>query len=236
MNFLAGLILGEVDDRIHSVMTRYGRGTFAGPAAEASESGKRLKIAGSYLYVPALGHLLADRCESDLSLQGNIVSKVDIAEEIEARGLQVLDAKKRGGYKYKVSGEVSPPQLHNLHDELYEAALLLKVKAKGFSLTTGSSVPKSNKFSDPSFSKLTIPSSEGARLAVVDALVPGVEPVDFESFSVSHTIQVTELVVPEEVSGQSASMMRLAARRRGILSRSLTVDGKTTEASFDFLA
>ena len=236
MNFLFSLISGQPDDRVHSVMVRYGRGLYEGPAANASVSGKKIKVSGSYLYVPILAKLLADQCEHDLSVQGMIISKTELTEEIEDHGLEILEVKKRGGFKYKVAGNLLPSEFKALYEDLWEAAVLTKAKAKGVAFSPAAKIPKPNKFSDASFCKLTMPSSEETQLATFKAIVPGIEASRFDDISVTHKLQIDEVIVPQGLSGKSASVLRLLAKRKGTLSRNLVIDGKSTEADFKFLA
>jgi hypothetical protein len=236
MNFISGIVEGSADERVHSILTRYGRGTFGGPAAEAEVSGRRLKVSASYLFVPILGGVLAGSCREDLTVSGVIVSKVDTAEAIEDHGLEILDVKKRGGFKYKVGGTLSPDELAALYDGLPEAAVLVKAKAKGRSLGVGSSIPKPKKFSESGFCKLVLPAGNDNMLAILRSLAPGYQGTSFESISVSYTIRVDDLVVPEGASDRPASDVRLAAKRKGIMTRELVVDGERSEDNFEFCA
>jgi hypothetical protein len=236
MNFLLSLLSGHADDPTHSVIARYGRGAFQGPAAEASVSGSRLKVSGSYLYLPVLGQLLADRCEADLAVQGTVVSKADIEPQLKTHGLEVIEAKKRGGFKYRVEGNLSGSQLRRLYEDLWEPAVLLKAKSTGFLLTASQSVPKPNGFSDPSFCSLTMPASDENLMAAFRCVVPGAEATRFGSLSVTHTIKIDDIVVPTELAGKPASMVRLMAKRKGVLTRQLTVDGRSVETQHEFVA
>jgi hypothetical protein len=236
MNLLAGLIQGQVDERIHSLMTRYGRGTFEGPASDSVVSGKKLVTSGSYLYVPMLGQLLATICQDDLAVKGLVVSKTDITEELQEHGLDVLDIKKRGGYKLKVEGDLPPAALFDVYEDLWDAAVLLKARAPKMSLSTGSSVPKPKKASDPTFAKLTLPNTDEVQASTVETLVQGIGARSFENLSVRHTIRIEELIIPEEAAGKPASVLRMAAKRRGVLERQVTLDGEKTEEEFEILA
>jgi hypothetical protein len=236
MNLLAGLIQGQVDERIHSLMTRYGRGTFQGPASESQVSGKRLVTSGSYMYVPTLGQLLATTCQEDLAVKGLIISKADITEEIEEHGLDVLDAKKRGGFKFRVEGDLPPAALLDVYEDFWDVAVLLKARAPKMSLSTGSSVPKPKKASDPTFAKLTLPATEETRASTLEALAPGFGARSFENLSVRHTIRIDELIIPGEATGKPASVLRMAAKRRGVLERQVTLDGEETEEEFEIMA
>jgi hypothetical protein len=236
MNLLAGLIQGQVDERIHSLMTRYGRGTFEGPASDSVVSGKKLVTSGSYLYVPTLGQLLATICQDDLAVKGLVVSKADITDELEEHGLDVVDIKKRGGYKFKVEGDLPPAALFDTYEDLWDVAVLLKARAPKMSLSTGSSVPKPKKASDPTFAKLTLPATEEVQSLTVDALAPGFGARNFENLSVRHTIRIDELVIPEDAAGKPASVLRMAAKRRGTLERQVTLEGEKTEEEFEILA
>ena len=236
MNFLAGLILGQPDEKAHSIMTRYGRGAFDGPAASAEVAGKSLKISASYLYEPVLGQLIAKRCGEDVDVRGSVQSKGDIAEALEEHGLEVLDATKRGGFKFRVSGVLSPGELFALYEDLWDSAILTKLKTRGYSLSPGSSVPKPNKSSDASFCKVTLPLSSDNRDAAFEALIPGESPVAFESLGVTHLFRVEDLVVPAGLQGKPAAQVRLAAGRKGTICRKLVVDGAETEREFEFLA
>jgi hypothetical protein len=236
MNLLAGLIQGQVDERIHSLMTRYGRGTFEGPASDSVVSGKKLVTSGSYMYVPILGQMLATTCLEDLAVKGMIISKVDITEEIEEHGLDVVDIKKRGGFKFKVEGDLPPAALFDVYEDFWDVAVLLRAKAPKMSISTGSSVPKPKKASDPTFAKLTLPATEEVQASTMEGLAPGFGTQTFENLSVRHTIRIDELVIPEDVAGKPASAMRMAAKRRGALGRQVTLDGEKTEGEFEILA
>jgi hypothetical protein len=236
MNILAGLIQGQVDERIHSLMTRYGRGTFEGPASDSEVSGKKLVTSGSYMYVPMLGQLLATTCQDDLAVKGMVISKADITEELEEHGLDVVDIKKRGGFKFKVEGDLPPAALFDVYEDLWDVAVLLKAKAPKMSLSTGSSVPKPKKASDPTFAKLTLPSTEEVQASTIEALAPGLGAQNFENLSVRHTIRIDELVIPDDVAGKPASVLRMIAKRRGALGRQVTLDGERSEEKFEILA
>lgn len=235
MNFLASLIEGQPDERAHSIMTRYGRGTFDGPAGGASVSGRKIKISASYLYLPILGQLVAERSEGEIDVRGTVVSKTDVADDLEQHGLEVPSSSKRGGYKFKVAGTLSSQELIALYEDMWDAAILAKLKARGFSLSTGSSVPKANKFSDPSFCKLTLPHSDGNMTAAFEALIPGEPPAPFESMEVSHVFRIDDLVLPAAAQGVSPAQARLAAKRKGVLARKLVVDGSEKSEEFRFL-
>ncbi len=236
MNFLLALISGQSNDHAHSIMARYGRGIFEGPVAQASASGNKLKISGSYLYTPVLAQLLSDRCDSDLAVQGLVLSKDRVDDKLKLHGLEIDDVTKRGGYKYKVSAEISPGRFGTIYDALWDFAVLLKAKARGYSYSTGSSVPKPNKFSEPEFCNLTMPDCEDARAAVLDALVPRAGSNSFESLTVGHRFRIDELSVPAELAGKPASVIRLEAKRKGVLARRLDIDGRVVDEEFPFLA
>jgi len=236
MNLLAGLIQGQVDERIHSLMTRYGRGTFEGPASDSKVSGKRLVTSGSYMYVPTLGQMLATTCQEDLAVKGLLISKEDITEEIEEHGMDVLEIKKRGGFKFKVEGNLPPAALFDVYEDFWDVAVLLKARAPKMSLSTGSSVPKPKKASDPTFAKLTLPATEENQIFTVEALAPGFVARTFENLSVRHTIRIDELIIPGEAAGKPASALRMAAKRRGTLERQVTLDGEETGEEFEMLA
>ncbi len=236
MNFLVGLLSGHADDATHSVIARYGRGTFQGPAADANVSGGRLKITASYLYVPVLGQLLADRCEADLAIQGTVISKADMEAQLKAHGLRVVEVKKKGGFKYRVEGGLSGSQLRRLYEDLWEAAILLKAKCPGFLLSAAQNIPKPNDYSDPSFCSLTMPATEDNLKAAFRSIVPSFEPRAFSSLSVRHVIRIDDILVPQELAGKPASMVRLLAKRKGVLTRQVTVDGSSSETKHEFVA
>ncbi len=236
MNFLVGLLSGHADDPTHSVIARYGRGVFQGPAAEANVSGGKLKVSGSYLYVPVLGQLLADRCGAGITVQGVVVSKADIVSQLEGHGLEVIEVKKRGGFKYTVQANLSGSLLHRLYEDLWEPAVLLKSRGAGFSLTTSQSIPKPNDYSDPSFCSLTMPASDENQMAAFRSIVPGAEATTFGSLSVKHIIKIDDILVSKDLAEKPASMVRLMAKRKGVLTRQLTVDGRSVETQHEFVA
>jgi len=236
MNFLLSLLSGQADEPTHSAIGRYGRGVFQGPAAEANVSGSKLKISGSYLYVPVLGQLLADRCAADVAVQGVVISKADIQPQLEGHGLEVMDVKKRGGFKYAVAANLSGSQLHRLYEDLWESAVLLKSRGSGFSLNTSQSIPKPNDYSDTSFCSLTMPASDDNQMAAFRSVVPGAEATKFGSLSIKHIIKINDILVSADLASKPASMVRLMAKRKGVLTRQLTVDGRSVETQHEFVA
>ena len=236
MNFLEDVVSGRQSDGLHAVLARYGRGSFDGPSAEVAVSRGRIKVAASYLYVPIVGRLASQLASGELSVKGSIIARRELEGELRKAGLSFTVSKRAGVLTYKVSGSFSPQQLSSLYENLSESSILLTARGGGVSLTTSPRVPKPNKMGEPTFTRLQVPASSENLRAVLDAIVPGAGVSSLKQASVSHIIKVDKLVVPEELAGEPASLRRVAAKRRGVLKRTLTVDGRVLEEEFSFFA
>jgi len=236
MNFLEDVVAGRQTELLHAVLARYGRGTFDGPAAEVSISRGRVRIAASYMYTPIVGQLACRLASGQLSVRGAIVSRADLQGRIEGAGLEFSSGKRAGVYTYKVSGSLSPRQLAEVYEAFWDSSVLLSARGGGVSLSTSRRIPKPNKMAEPSFTKLQAPVSEEVLREVMESIAPGSGISGFQDASVSHTIRIDEIVIPEELRGQPASVRRVAAKRRGVLKRLLTVDGRKMEDEYSFSA
>ena len=66
-------------------------------------------------------------------------------------------------------------------------------------------------------------------------MIPGEPLAPFESMEVSHVFRIDDLVLPAVAQGVSPAQARLAAKRKGILTRRLVVDGAEKSQEFQFL-
>ncbi len=230
MNFIKEIFLGNPEqDFIHQKFVRYGRGDFDGPVINLKKSINSIKINASIDYVNSLGELIAKNTDHDLKVSGKLFAKREIGSEL-VRNRE----KRRGIYSGDISDVLSPNELLKLYDEFRDAFILVDISSldRRFNLKTKKKLPKIGSGIDERFCSATFDVSAMADL--MSELCFGVNAEGFKEIRISHMYRINHLIIPEEYR-DDPKMVRIHAKRKGIIKRIITVDGERTEAEKEFV-
>jgi hypothetical protein len=228
MNFIKEIFRGDPgQDYIHPKFTRYGRGEFLGPIISLKKT-SRIKVNGSVDYVNILGELILKNSSGDVKVSGNIFSRKEINSEL------ILKSRKRKGlFNSELKGCFPSSELLKLYEEFREGYFLLDLESQGFKLKTKKKPPKPGSKTDDKFFTAVLDNTLLDR--IMDEICFDSENKDFREIRISHTYQITELVVPEGYRNDAAKA-RVLAKRKGGIKRVVSVDDSTYEIKEELLA
>lgn len=144
MNFVKHFFVGSPEEWVHGRFTRYGRGVFDGPVAEA-KVGRGIRVSGSEEYCNAVGFVVVDSCPGLFDVSGSVVGKGDFRGLLRDAGVAFKDKSKKGFYAVEVSGELSSEVLKRVYLSAGDASVLLSLKSvgdKAFGLKCKKKLPK----------------------------------------------------------------------------------------------
>jgi len=227
MNHIKDIFLGKPVDYIHSQYTRYGKGTFNGPAL-AIKNGKTIKADGSVHYANILGGIIAESSQEDINASGSIFAKREIKIPVETSG------KKTKGdlHSLNVKGTLPADALKMIYSDYPDANILLELSAGGWKLKCKKKPPRPGGGLDTKFCSAILENT--ALDKVMDEILFDAKDKNFKEAEIKHQITIEELVSTPELKKDPARF-RLEAKRKGRIKRTVTIDGKTTETTKEFI-
>lgn len=227
MHYIKEIFLGKPVDYIHSQYTRYGKGTFDGPALTLKK-GSTLKAEGSIHYVNILGSIIAETGPQEFEVDGVITAKRELKVPIEAR----KKPSKGRVHTVEIKGSAPADALKMIYGDYPDAYILLELNAGSWKLKCKKKPPRPGGGLDIKFCSAIMETSALDR--VMDEVLFDVKDKNFKEAVIKHKITIDELVGSEELKKDSARF-RLEAKRKGKIKRTVTIDGKTTETTHDFI-
>lgn len=227
MHYIKEIFLGKPVDYMHAQYTRYGRGTFDGPTLTI-KNGPTIKAEGSIHYANILGGIIADNSRQDIDASGIIYAKREIKIPVETSG-----KKTKGGLRsVDVNSSLPADALKMIYGDYPDAFILLELNAGGWKLKCKKKPPKPGGGLDEKFCSAIMETSALDR--VMDEILFDVKDKNFKEATLKHQITIDELVGSEELKKDPAKF-RLEAKRKGKIKRTVTIDGKTTETTKEFI-
>jgi hypothetical protein len=253
-HFTSKLALGKPDHVVHQKLVKFSKGNFDGPVIEVNAKGKTLIMNGSAEYEDIIGWIMASLAPPQLELKitGSIKSNEDESETLRSLGLDLRMKKPKGKSRYEVKiGEKTlvAEKLKDLYSSLMEESIiLLTVKpipgGKEWSMSTKKSYPRPAmkgdlKGPDTDFCKAVIPVSEEAIKTVLSEVAPDFADVverSFKQLRVVNLYQISDVILPENEQNLDFAEVRTKAKRKGLLIRKVSVDGKEFTKEVEFCA
>ncbi|MDD5111581.1 MAG: hypothetical protein PHG85_03475 [Candidatus Altiarchaeota archaeon] len=227
MNHIKDIFLGKSVDYIHNQYTRYGKGTFDGPAL-AIKNGKSIKADGSVHYANILGGIIAESAQGDVNASGSIFAKREIKIPVDTSG------KKTKGdlHSLDVTGTLAADALKMIYTDYPDANILLELSTGAFKLKCKKKPPKPGGGLDEKFCSAIL--EKEALGKVMDEVLFDAKDKNFKEAEIKHRITIEELVGSPELKKDPARFRR-EAKRKGRIKRTVTIDGKTTETIKEFI-
>lgn len=252
LHFTSKVALGKADETAHRRLVKYSKGEFEGPIIEVNVKGETLAINGSPEYEDLIGWILAHHAPDllEFRVSGRVKCVEDQTEVLRNAGLdiQMRKAKGKATYEAEFSDNVMLTKtLRDVYSKLAgECLILLTVKpisaGRGWNMSTKKDYPRpptKGEFKGPrtDFCKAILPVSDQLTKGVLLDVVPDFEDEiqgSFKQLKVENYYRINEVVLPEGKERLSFTEIRLNAKRKGVLFRKVTVDGKelTKEAQF----
>jgi hypothetical protein len=254
LHFISKIALGKPDEAVHWRLIKYSKGEFEGGVIEAKVKGTLLTIGGSPEYEDLVGGILAEHAPDQLEFRvsGTIRSKKDQSDLLVSIGLDAEMKQKKGKetYEAKLADKtISTKTLRDIYSKLMDdCSILLTVKptsgGKEWSMSTKKEYPRPPtkgelKAPDTEFCKAVLPVTDEIMKGVLSAVIPDFKnefQTKFKQMRVANSYRINEIVLPDEKEKLDYSKIRTKAKRKGVLTRKIEVDGKQLNKEVEFCA
>ncbi|MDI6738218.1 MAG: hypothetical protein QME12_06945 [Nanoarchaeota archaeon] len=227
MNFLRSIFIGKTE-KAHAKFVRYGKGEYERLLFEITKGKSSIKVKSSFDFANDFVGIIAGSIKESASVSGKIIVPGDFQKDISAI-CEPMSYSKRGKlYTAEISAELSPEQLKRIYDRFSQNFLLLSIKSSEFSLKVGKSLPKPGGAVKPDFCSATLP------LNLLDEFAWDVKQ-EFSKLIIKHILNITDIVIPPEL-GNDPARARIEAKRKGKITRIVTIGGKESKTETDFIA
>lgn len=225
----------KIDEEVHSDFLKFGKGEYLDKyLIDAKKQKDKWTIKTGPEFANYFIRKLLENHTGLVKMKGVIITTLKLDDEI---GFPI---KKVGNFqgvrKIEIDSEVSPIEIINLMNKYPRVFFALSFSVEGNELKIKAKAPKSGK-----------PSTGGDKGAKADfcTLKTSNDKIiqemffDFPSFnaiSIRHTINISDIIYPNDVASLKPEEVRLQSKKKGILTRTTLIDGRTEISRVDFIA
>ncbi len=233
MNFIKKIFENQVDEKVHSQFTRYGKGIFEYKALlDINVQAKKVKIKTSSEFTNELVGFLANTIEEKTQVKGIIFSTRNLTEESTIEFQEIKNA--MGVKKHIINQELTKEQILETVEKFPYASINLSFKTDKGELKVKEKAPKSGKSGKGD----KAPKADYCVFTTEDRAILEDYAFDikkpFKKAFISHTLIINDIVIPEEYLNDFAQA-RLKGIRKGKLIRKIIIEDKeeTKEKEFE---
>jgi hypothetical protein len=252
LHFISKIVLGEADETVHWRLIKYSKGDFEGGVIEAKVKGSSLTLGGSPEYEDLIGAFVAEHAPDQLEfkISGTIRCSEDQSALLRGVGLDAQMKRPKGKERYEaklIDKAATTKVLREVYSKLMgHCNILLTVKpvsgGKEWSMSTKKDYPRPStkgelKEPDTDFCKAVLPSSADLIKEVFLAVLPDLgkqAETNFKQLRVANLYRINEIVLPEDREKLGYSEIRMIAKRKGVLTRRMSIDGKEITKEIGF--
>ncbi|MEX2705721.1 MAG: hypothetical protein Q6352_010730 [Candidatus Freyrarchaeum guaymaensis] len=244
MHFLTKLIKNQVDDLVHRRFIKFSTGEFEGPTIKVNVKKSVIDFRASFEYQDFVLEFIINRVpDVECTVKGNIFSSQDIGDELKRFSIKKV---KRSGLVYKaaVKNTLSSEKLRELLASIGgHSTLLLSVRptSDSWKISMKANFPKPMaEPKDPtSFCRSTIKRTEENLQDLIEELAPDFMDeisLPFKSLKLTNKYHIGEIIFPENKEKLTPKEIRAQSKRKGVLSRTLEIDGRELKKEIEFIA
>ena len=220
------------DEEVHTSFLKFGRGEHKDKyLIEGKRQAKKWAIKAGAEYANFLVRRCLEKINGCINVKGVLVSTSDLRDEINFEIKKVSNF--QGVRKHIIDTEVEASQILDLMVKYPRVFFALSFKGDDFVLKIKPKGPKSEKKGkDGEALVIDFCSLKTEDKTIVDELFFNVG--NFQEVFINHTINVTEIIYPENVENLKPTEIRELAKKKGVIIRKVNADGieKTSEAEF----
>lgn len=220
------------DEEVHSDFLKFGKGEFRNKyLVDAKKQKDKWVIKTSSEYANSLVKKGMEKASGKLKITGCIVSTGQLEIPFSTGKKQFMGVK-----QFQVNGDVDPKQVLEMMEKYPRAFFALSFILPDYELKIKAKAPKSAK---PSTNTEKEPKPEFCSLKTTDASfikelffdVP-----NFTEISIKHTLKIDSMVYPKDMTNMKPEDIRANSKRKGVLIRLVTFDGKIEKREANFEA
>jgi len=219
------------DEEVHIELLKFGKGEFASKyLIEAKKQPGKYVIKTGAEFANQLVKMGAEKANGKIKVTGVIVSTLHMDIPFSKGIKQFMGIK-----QYKVDSEVESSQILDAMKKFPRAFFALSFILPDYELKIKAKAPKSAK---PSIKGEKEQRPEFCSLKTTDMNVIKeifFDLADFKEISIRHTIKIDQIVYPKDFTKMKPEEVREQSKRKGVIIRDITIDGKSEskEASFE---
>ncbi len=235
MNVIKKIFQGVEDEEVHQNFVRFGKGEFDNRYliyARKQKTQEKWTIKTSSEFANYLVKKCLLEGEEKIKISGIIISTYELNFDFP-----IKDTKKYMGIiKYVVDEEIEKEKVINLMNEHPRIFYALSFSTSKSKLKIKKKAPKSGKPSSkgPKKKNANFCTLKTKDESFVQDLV--FDYHNFQEVSISHKININKIIYPENMENMKPKEIRENSKRKGIIIRSVEIDGREERKERDFLA
>lgn len=219
------------DEEVHSDFLKFGKGVFSDKyLLEAKRQKDKWVVKTGPEFANDLVKSILQDSPGSFDFSGVVVSTLEM-------DIPFSDGKKQfmGIKQYKVNSKINSKDILEVMDKYPRAFFALSFKTADSELKIKAKAPKSAK---PSTKGDKEAKADFCSLKTTNKKIIGELFFDFPDFdviSIRHTINVDSIIYPAGVQNMKPEEVRFASKRKGSITREVSIDGKTEFNKIDFI-
>jgi len=235
---------------VHRHFYRYSKGEFNGPALKVSQTSSKITLKGSHEYEDLIIELVARTLsQDDVEINGILITGGDISKIISDLGFDWKFKKSSGqiiNYKSEISDTINKNILLKSIDTFRDHGYFLI----SFNVSSSNKVTTKKKIPQPSKKKVDeddinariqfcsgfINNNEKNLNLVMEETLPDFKSEitnRWKSITISNNYIINDIELPKDV--KNSLLLRTMALRKGLLVRSIDVDGELMEKQYKII-
>lgn len=230
VNFIKKIWQNEPDKEVHAQFVRFSKGNFENRAVISVRKGSSVKLGCTFEFAAAFALFVSQL--TDARFSGIIIAKENFDEIFARNNSKPEITKKKGMFVYNIINLPSRV-ISEIGGKAY--SMLLDAEASGISMKTKKKLPKPGKSGkekvDDKFCILELDLKFFRQLH--DEFLFDI-PSEFKKARIAHAFIISEIILPK--GEKDFELIRLNAKRKGKIVRTVEVDGKLMKQEKPFEA
>ena len=233
---------------VHRHFYRYSKGEFPGPTLRITKTNTRTTLRGSFEYEDLIQEIVTSTIlEDETEIEGVLITGIDSSELIRSLGLDWNIKKSTGktiNYKAIINDIVKKDTLIDLIEKFRETGYLLV----SFNLNATCKVTTKNRIPQPSKKKADSDDEIKKRIQFCSGVINTQDkninliadnalmdfkseiPEKWKNITITNNYNINEIIIPKGI--QNSSLLRIMSVRKGLISRTIDIDGELIEKQY----
>jgi hypothetical protein len=234
MNFIRKIAQNKVDADTHHAFIRYSMGEYPKEDFIIKKSSSGIKIIGGFEWVNVILKFTASLSKGDVELSGVVPTIKDISPILTKYGAQfeTLCRYGKSGKRFDLKAKMSAEKALKLFDELAGCYILLDLNSEERQVKVKKK--ETPKIGSPAEKFVTASLSKDDLAKVKSEFLFDVDVKDFKQIVIKHTYNITEIDVDEKLLEKDPAFARQEAVRKGVVLRTIIIDGVEQKKEYKF--
>jgi hypothetical protein len=223
------------DKKVHNAFMKFSRGEFKNKyLIQAKKQASKTAIKTSAEFTNDIEKICLENISEPIQMKGVIVSTTDLSDEI---GIEIKKKSNfQGVRKLQIDTEVNPQKILELMEKYPKVFFALSFKSDDIELKVKPKAPTSGKpgKSNEDGPKVDFCTLKTNNQQIIDEFLFDVS--DFKEAKITHTIDITDIIYPDNMESLSPKEVREQAKRGGTVVRKAVVDSKEAISEANFIA